>query len=108
MKLFRSYAALVALFVLVTTSAFAQTTASLTGTVTSDGVGLPGVTVTVSSPQMQGTRDTSTGDGGGYSFGSLPPGDYTVKFELAGLQPATKRVQIFLSSETFFRSSTTA
>jgi hypothetical protein len=80
--------------ILVSTSAFAQTTASLNGTVTSEGAALPGVTVTISSPQMQGTRTTTTGDGGGYSFGSIPPGDYTVKFDLEGLASISKRVQI--------------
>ena len=88
------FTALVAVLILVSTSAFAQTTASLKGTVTSDGAGLPGVTVTISSPQMQGTRTTTTGDAGGYSFGSIPPGDYTVRFELEGLATVSKRVQI--------------
>src|SRR5207253_7176749 len=46
---------------LVSVGAFAQTTATLTGTVTTEGKGLPGVTVTVSSPNLQGTRTTVTG-----------------------------------------------
>ena len=79
---------------LVATSAIAQTTASLTGTVTSDGAPLPGVTVTISSPNMQGTRTAVTGDAGGYNFGALPPGEYKVTFELAGLQNVTKNVRI--------------
>ena len=62
------------------------TTGNLVGTVTSDGNGLPGVTVTVSSPALQGTRTAVTGDAGGYNFPALPPGDYTVTFELDGMQ----------------------
>jgi outer membrane receptor for ferrienterochelin and colicin len=94
MKFLRATVPLILVLLLVATSALAQTTASLSGTVTSEGVGLPGVTVTISSPQMQGTRTTVTGDGGGYTFGSLPPGDYTARFELAGMQSVSKRVQI--------------
>ena len=39
---------------------------------------LQGVTVTVSSPSLQGTRKTTTGPNGVYNFGALPPGDYTI------------------------------
>ena len=37
------------------------TTATIVGTVTSGGQPLPGVTVTVSSPALQGTRNAVTG-----------------------------------------------
>ena len=94
MKFLRATVPLALVLLVVAAPAIAQTTASLSGTVTTEGVGLPGVTVTISSPQMQGTRTTVTGDGGGYTFGALPPGDYTVRFELSGMQPVTKRVQI--------------
>ena len=76
-------------------SAFAQvggTTASLSGTVTSEGKALPGVTVTVTSNALQGVRTAVTGDAGGYVFPALPPGPYSVSFELEGLQKMTKRV----------------
>ncbi|HEX6177742.1 MAG TPA: TonB-dependent receptor [Thermoanaerobaculia bacterium] len=94
MKQFTKFTALLALVLLIATSAFAQVTSSLTGSVTSDGVGLPGVTVTISSPQMQGTRTAVTGEGGGYTFGGIPPGEYSVRFELAGMNPVTRRVQV--------------
>lgn len=84
--------------VLVSASAFAQgTTATLIGNVTSDKSGLPGVTVTVSSSALQGTRSTVSGEGGGYAFASLPPGSYAVRFELAGMQPVVKKVQLNLA-----------
>jgi len=53
---------------------FAQaTTGTLTGSVTSEGRPLPGVTVTVASPSMQGTKTAVSGEAGGYNFPSLPP-----------------------------------
>lgn len=76
------------------------TTAALTGTVTSEGKPLPGVAVTVSSPSLQGTRNTFTGENGGYSFPSLPPGDYTVTFEFAGLEKKTQDVRLPLAQTT--------
>ncbi len=94
MKQFTRFSLLLALLLLIGTTAFAQTTASLVGQATSDGAPLPGVTVTISSPNMQGTRTAVTGDAGGYNFGAIPPGEYTVRFELAGMQPMTKRVRI--------------
>src|SRR5829696_7814779 len=63
-----------------------STTGTLVGTVTSDGNPLPGVTVTVTSPALQGSRTAVTGAAGGYHFPALPPGDYTVIFDLTGLQ----------------------
>src|ERR1700682_6408208 len=68
------------LVLLASAAAIAQTTASLTGTSTSQGKGLPGVTVTISSPNLQGTRSTVTGENGGYQFSALPPGEYRVQF----------------------------
>jgi hypothetical protein len=73
------------------------TTAELTGTVTSEGKALPGVTVTISSPALGGTRSTVTGSNGGYTFLALPPGDYVVTFELQGLATAKKEVRLALA-----------
>ena len=87
----------IAAFLLVPACLLAQTTAELTGSVTSDGKPLPGVTVTISSPTMQATRTSYTGENGGYQFSGLTPGDYTVHFELAGLQAMTRNVRVQLS-----------
>ena len=43
-----------------------------------------GVTVTIESPQMAGTRDVVTDDQGRYQFGTIPPGTYKVTFSLPG------------------------
>jgi hypothetical protein len=78
-------------------SAFAQTTGTLTGTVTTDGAPLPGATVTISSPAMQGQRNTVSGPNGEYSFAALPPGKYSVSFELEGMQKVTKSADVRLA-----------
>lgn len=81
---------LVASFVLIAPPhALAQTvgatTGAINGTVTdSSGAVLPGVTVTISSPQMQGTQTTVTNSEGNYRFPGIPPGTYRVQYELTG------------------------
>ncbi len=87
------------LVLLAPVSLLAQaTTGTLVGTVTtSDGAALPGVTVTISSPSLQGTRTTVTGDTGGYHFPSLPPGQYTATFDLEGMQRTNRRVAVTLA-----------
>lgn len=77
-------------------SMFAQSnpTATVTGKVIADGVGVPGVTVTASSPNLQGERTTVTSANGDYILPLLPPGDYSIRFELAGMQTATRRATL--------------
>ena len=91
-----SIAVFVALL-LVGVSAFAQTTGTLTGTVTTGGSPLPGATVSISSPALQGVRTSVTGVNGDYVFPALPPGKYSVTFELEGMQKVTKHADIRLS-----------
>jgi outer membrane receptor protein involved in Fe transport len=87
------FTAVLTVLVLVAVAAFAQgTTSSIVGTVTHEGAPLPGVTVTISSPSLQGTRTTVTNDSGLYNFGALPPGEYTVSFVMDGMQTVTRRV----------------
>ena len=74
------------LLLLVAAGAFAQgTTGALTGTVTQAGANLPGVTVTIAAPTLQGTRTTVTNEQGDYNFPAIPPGPYKVTFSLSGL-----------------------
>ncbi|HUJ13314.1 MAG TPA: TonB-dependent receptor [Thermoanaerobaculia bacterium] len=82
---------------LIAQIAFAQTTANLTGTVTSDATPLPGVTVTITSPNLQGTRTAITDANGNYNFAALPPGEYTVKFEMEGMQAVTRTTRVSLA-----------
>jgi outer membrane receptor protein involved in Fe transport len=95
MKLNRFWAVFAAIL-LVSASAFAQTTSNLTGRVTMDGNPLPGVTVTISSPNLQGTRTAVTDVNGNYNFAAIPPGDYTVKFEMESMQTATRTARLGL------------
>jgi len=97
MKLIR-ISSLALLMLIVAAGAFAQTTANLTGSVTSGGSPLPGVTVTITSPNLQGSRTAVTAEGGAYSFAALPPGAYTVSFDLAGMKPVTKTQQLQLGT----------
>jgi outer membrane receptor protein involved in Fe transport len=64
----------------------------------SDGVALPGVTVSVTSPSLQGTRSTVADVNGVYSIPGLPAGDYTVRLELSGFATADRRVSVPLGS----------
>jgi hypothetical protein len=65
---------------------FAQTSASITGIVSVESRPLPRVVVTISSPELQGTRSAVTGDGGAYSFSALPPGEYVIAMTFAGME----------------------
>jgi outer membrane receptor for ferrienterochelin and colicin len=75
-------------------------TGKLTGRVTNDGQALPGVSVTATSPALQGTRTTVTSSNGDYNFPSLPPGEYTITFELAGLETVTQTVRMSAAQTT--------
>ena len=63
--------------------------ASSTGTIqgrAADGSGavLPGVTVTATSPSMIGAQTQITNENGTYRFPAVPPGEYSLTFELSG------------------------
>jgi hypothetical protein len=87
----------VALILAIGGTAWAQgtQTGTLSGTVTDqDGLVLPGVTVTVTSPALQGARSTVTDGNGVYTLPGLPSGDYSVRFELTGLRTVEARQQV--------------
>jgi outer membrane receptor protein involved in Fe transport len=95
--------ALVLAMLAVTSLAFAQgTTGTLSGKVTdSSGAVLPGVTVTLTGPSLQGVRNTVSDDQGFYRFRNVPPGpDYTITATLAGFRDATQSaIRVFLGQE---------
>ena len=80
----------VALATAIASSALAQgggasSTGTIQGRVTdAQGAVLPGVTVTATSPSALGAQTTVTSETGNYRFPALPPGVYTVTYELAG------------------------
>jgi hypothetical protein len=78
-----------------------QQTGTLQGTVVDAGdLALPGVTVTVTSPALQGERVTVTGGSGDYVLRGLPPGQYEARFELSGFATVTKPTTISLGLPT--------
>ena len=100
---FHLVVAVLAVCLLASTHAFAQgggasTTGSINGKVAdSSGGVLPGVTVTRDQPVGDGRRRRSVTDtGGNYRFPALPPGTYTVTFELPGFN-TLKRENIQIS-----------
>jgi hypothetical protein len=59
----------------------------ITGVVTDNtGAVLPGVSITVAGPALIQPQSTVTGSDGSYRYPALPPGVYTVSFELTGFQ----------------------
>ena len=52
---------------------------------------VPGVTVSVESPNLQGIRTAVTSENGDYIFTLLPSGQYTITFELSGFERAAAR-----------------
>ena len=91
------------LFFLVGAAAplFAQQTGAIHGRVTAtDGAVLPGVTVEARSDVLPGPRVTLTGANGDYRLPALPPGTYTVKFDLSGMQSVTRKAAVQLAQDT--------
>ncbi len=88
--------ALIAAVLLVGSSiAFGQVVnGNLTGYVMMDKAPLPGVTVTISSPNMQGTRSTTSDVNGNYNFAAVPPGTYKVTFEMQGMANVVRTTQV--------------
>ena len=69
----------------------AQQTGSIEGAVVdSNSAALPGVSVEIKSPALQGTRTSVTDANGRFKFPILPPGAYTVTSALAGFTKAER------------------
>jgi len=69
-------------------------TGTLTGSVTDGTAPLRGVAVRVTSPNQQGARVAYSTVNGDYILELLPPGPYTVRFELEGFQFVETTVKI--------------
>jgi hypothetical protein len=73
----------------------------LTGIVTdAQNAVLPGVTVTAKSPALIGSQTSITETDGRFRFPSLPPGTYTLAFELAGFQTLTRQNIVVTTGNT--------
>lgn len=91
--------AALALCLVIGGTAFGQgvQTGTLVGTATSnDGSPLPGVTVTVTSPSLQGERTATTVLNGDFVVRGLPPGSYRVMFSLEGMKSVERTATITL------------
>lgn len=96
MRSLKALLGVVTVVLLATGSVSAQTT---TGTITGrvvDGQGLsvPGVTVNVEGPALQGIQTSVSLGNGDYIVPLLPPGTYTVTFELSGFERQQRTVNL--------------
>lgn len=74
---------------LASAASYAQTTGSLTGTVTDPNAAtIPGATVTARNNATGEGRTATTNDSGVFTMPSLTPGVYTVSVEIAGFKRA--------------------
>src|SRR5215213_2708438 len=95
MRWLRVLSGIVCLVVLAGGPAFAQAVGATTGAINgkaSDATGgvMPGVTVTISSPSMQGVRTAVTDTEGSYRFPAIPPGEYKITYELEGFSTVVR------------------
>ncbi|MEP7305302.1 MAG: TonB-dependent receptor [Acidobacteriota bacterium] len=84
-----------ALFLAAGVGSGQTTTATVTGRVLDEQrFSLSGVTVNVESPNLQGIASTITSANGDYLVGLLPPGVYTLTFQLSGFERQRKVVSL--------------
>ncbi len=89
----------IATLALCLTASLAAGQGNPTGTISgrvaqADGAVLPGVTVVAASPALQGTREVVSSEHGDFILPFLPPGEYTVRFELASFKPVERKVNV--------------
>ncbi len=76
-------------------AAAVELTGTLRGTVEDpDGLAVPEVVLTLSSPQLQGVKHETSDAEGQFRFLALPVGDYVLKAELPGFQTQTVSVRV--------------
>jgi outer membrane receptor for ferrienterochelin and colicin len=98
MRIRTVFAVLMMLAVATLASAQGNPTGTIRGTVADpDGLALPGVTVTVASPALQGTRSVVTSANGDFLIPFLPPGTYTVTFELQGFATQKETIGVAMA-----------
>jgi outer membrane receptor protein involved in Fe transport len=94
---FRITSVVVILALAIAGMASAQSTSELTGRIIYDDDPLPGVTVTLTSPALQGQKLTVSNGQGDYIFKGLPAGDYHVRFDLESFASLEYDVRISTS-----------
>lgn len=69
-----------------------RTTGSVSGTVKdATGAALPGVTVSVSGPNIVGVQTAVTNEQGFYRLLNLPPGEYQISYGLGGFKTVVRK-----------------
>lgn len=77
--------ALLALVPLASGQTTTGATGAINGRVADDSKAvLPGVTVSIAAQSLMGVRETVTNEEGQYRFPAVPPGEYTVTYDLPG------------------------
>jgi outer membrane receptor protein involved in Fe transport len=89
-----------AFFLLAASAALlAQTTGTIEGSVTDqNNASLPGVSLELAGPRLQGVRSATTSAIGTYRFPSVPPGAYTITASLPGLGKVQKSATVTLDA----------
>src|SRR5579883_18222 len=91
MSTIRFFPALLVFGLLAVAPAPAQTTGTITGTVTDASAAvIPGVKVVAASKTTGERRETSTNQTGQYAIPFLTPGDYEVQFSINGFTSMTR------------------
>ena len=86
---------LLALICLAPNASAQSTTGTISGRVVdSQDRATPGVTVSATSPNLQGVRSATTSETGDYIITLLPSGNYSVTFELSGFERQTRQVTL--------------
>ena len=71
-------------------------TGSVTGQVLdNEGNALPGVNLTIASPNLMGTRTYVSSETGAFRIPALPPGTYKLTAEMQGFKTAEQMREIF-------------
>ena len=68
------------------------------------GLVLPGVTVTATSPALQGSRTVVTSANGDFIIPFLPPGEYLVVFELPSFRTTEQKIGVAMAETQRSRS----
>jgi outer membrane receptor protein involved in Fe transport len=91
MSTIRFFPAIVVFGLLAVPPAQAQTTGTITGTVTdTSSAVIPGVKVVADGKTTGERRETTTNQAGQYTLAFLPPGDYEVQFSVTGFALQTR------------------
>ncbi|MCC7382524.1 MAG: TonB-dependent receptor [Deltaproteobacteria bacterium] len=82
--------------ILLPSAAFARDSGRISGKVTDEATGdpLPGVTVTVTGPSLQGELTEFTDENGSYLITEIPPGEYLVRYYYADIVIERPNVQV--------------